>query len=245
MAHKRNTRSVSRRTALVAGTLAALAFGGPRAKASKMKRVVLLGDSVFDNAAYVGSRDPDVYRQLADLLPQDAQATLLAQDGAVIADVVLQLNRLPRDATHLVVSAGGNDALREAGVLDERAVSVADAMHKLAAIGDRFRRDYSALLDAVARRGLPAAVCTIYEARFPEPARRRVAATALTLLNDRITVEAFSRGLSLIDLRVIFDQDEDFANPIEPSARGGEKMARAIAAFTLGAPPSAGVFARS
>jgi hypothetical protein len=100
------------------------------------------------------------------------------------------------------------------------------------------------LLDAVARRGLPAAVCTIYEARFPEAARRRVAATALTLLNDRITVEAFSRGLSLIDLRVICDQEEDFANPIEPSARGGEKIARAIAAFTLGAPPSAGVFAR-
>ena len=209
-----------------------------------MKRVVLLGDSVFDNAAYVGSRDPDVRRQVADLLPQDAQAILLAQDGAFISDVVLQLGRLPRDATHLVVSAGGNDALREAGVLDERAVSVTDAMNKLAVVGDRFGCDYSALLDAVAKRGLPAAVCTIYEARFPEAARRRVAATALTLLNDRITVEAFSRGLSLIDLRVICDQEEDFANPIEPSARGGDKIARAIAAFTLDAPPSAGVFAR-
>jgi hypothetical protein len=243
MADKRNTRSVSRRTALLAGTLA-LAFSRTGAEASKMKRVVLLGDSVFDNAAYVRSGDPDVLRQVADLLPPDAQATLLAQDGAVIADVVLQLDRLPRDATHLVVSAGGNDALREAGVLDERAFSVADAMNKLAAVGDRFRRDYSALLGVIAKRGLPTAVCTIYEARFPEPARRRVAATALTLLNDRITVEAFSRGLSLIDLRVIFDQDEDFANPIEPSARGGEKMARAIAAFALGAPASAGVFAR-
>jgi hypothetical protein len=223
----------------------ALAFGHRSAKASNMKRVVLLGDSVFDNASYIGSRDPDVRRQVADLLPQEAQAILLAQDGAVIADVVLQLERLPQDSSHLVVSAGGNDALREAGVLDQRAVSVADAMNKLAAVGDRFRRDYSALLDAVAKRGLPAAVCTIYEARFPEAARRRIAATALTLLNDRITVEAFSRGLSLIDLRVIFDRDEDFANPIEPSARGGEKMARAIAAFTLGAAPAAGVFTRT
>ncbi len=235
---------MSRRAALVGGALA-LAFARPiGAEAPAMKRVVLLGDSVFDNAAYVGSREPDVRRQVADLLPQDGQASLLAQDGAFIADTMLQLDRLPRDATHIVVSAGGNDALREAGVLDESAVSVADAMNKLAAIGDGFRRDYSALLDAVARRGLPAAVCTIYEARFPEAARRRVAATALTLLNDRITVEAFSRGLSLIDLRVICDQEEDFANPIEPAARGGEKIARAIAVFTLGAPPSAGVFAR-
>jgi hypothetical protein len=235
--------TMSRRTALVGGALA-LAFARPiGAEAPVMKRVVLLGDSVFDNAAYVGSSEPDVRRQVADLLPQDGQAILLAQDGAFIAGTVLQLDRLPRDATHIVVSAGGNDALREAGVLDESAVSVADAMNKLAAI-DGFRRDYSALLDAVARRGLPAAVCTIYEARFPEAARRRVAATALTLLNDRITVEAFSRRLSLIDLRLICDQEEDFANPIEPSARGGEKIARAIAAFTLGAPPSAGVFAR-
>src|SRR6266487_446492 len=104
-----------------------------------------------------------------------------------------QLQSLPRDASHLIVSIGGNDALLASGVLDERATSVADALEKLAAIAYRFSGDYSAMLGRALAGALPTAVCTIYEPRFPQPARRKVAATALTLLNDRITREAFSR----------------------------------------------------
>jgi hypothetical protein len=58
----------------------------------------------------------------------------------------------------------------------------------------------------------------------------RVGRTALTALNDAITREAARRGLPLIDLRVIFDSPADYANPIEPSAKGGAKFAAAIAA---------------
>jgi len=67
---------------------------------------------------------------------------------------------------------------------------------------------------------------------------------ALSALNDQITRQAFSRGLTVIDLRIIFDRDEDFANPIEPSPLGGAKIARAIINFISGAPPSAGVIAQ-
>jgi hypothetical protein len=66
-----------------------------------------------------------------------------------------------------------------------------------------------------------------------------VAATALTVLNDRITREAFSRGATLIDLRVICDHDEDFTDAIEPSVRGGAKIAAAVMRFVNGAPSSA------
>jgi hypothetical protein len=72
--------------------------------------VVLLGDSVFDNAAYVAG-GPDVVTQLRGLLPPGWQATLLALDGGVISGVAGQLRSLPRDATHLVISVGGDDAL--------------------------------------------------------------------------------------------------------------------------------------
>ena len=44
---------------------------------------------------------------------------------------------------------------------------------------------------------------------------------------------AFTRGLPLVDLRLICDQDEDYANPIEPSVRGGEKIAAAIAGLMI------------
>jgi len=207
--------------------------------------VVLLGDSIFDNAAYVG-RDPDVRAQLQALLQRAkelSKATLLARDGATIAEIGAQSRKMPTDATHLAVSVGGNDALGAIGLLEAKATTVADALGQLATMGDEFRRDYTAMLDRVAARRLPTAVCTIYEPRFPEAALRRAAVTALAVLNDVISREAYARGLALIDLRLVCDQDEDFANPIEPSAHGGAKIARAILNFASGSAPNAAVFA--
>ena len=66
---------------------------------------------------------------------------------------------------------------------------------------------------------------------------------ASTLLNDAITREAFARGAVLIDLRLICDRDEDFANPVEPSARGGAKIAQAILGFVRETKPSSTVIA--
>jgi hypothetical protein len=61
-----------------------------------------------------------------------------------------------------------------------------------------------------------------------------VAVAGLTLFNDVITREAFGRGLPLVDLRLVCGEDADYANPIEPSARGGAKIAGAIAALVAG-----------
>ena len=192
-----------------------------------MTHIVLLGDSVFDNAPYVGPGQ-EVVQKLRDRLAPGWQATLLARDGAVLAGVTEQTRRVPTDATHLFVSAGGNDALGWTGMFSESATSVADALVRLAGIRREFQHRYRAMLDDVLRLGRPVAICTIYDVRFPDPVFREVAVTALTLLNDVITREAGSRGLPLLDLRTLFDEDADFANPIEPSAQGGEKLARAI-----------------
>jgi hypothetical protein len=195
-----------------------------------MTHIVLLGDSIFDNAAYVAG-GPDVVRQLREIFPTGWRATLNALDGAVIADVPQQLQKLPRDTTHLVLSIGGNDALGESGLLERKVTSMAEALELITAVRERFRSTYSRMLDQVLQRKLPLAVCTIYEARFPEPVTRRLAATALTTLNDAITREAFARGIDCIDLRILCNDDRDFANPIEPSVHGGAKIARAILNF--------------
>ncbi|MFB0488009.1 hypothetical protein ABIE45_000595 [Methylobacterium sp. OAE515] len=210
-----------------------------------MPHVVLLGDSVFDNAAYV-SGGPDVVSQLRTILPVDWQASLLAVDGNVIADVPRQLAGRPRDVSHLVVSVGGNDALRAAAVLEQPVQSVAHALAVLADVRDRFLAAYGTMLDAVQATGQPAALCTIYDPRYPDPQRRRLTAAALALLNDVITREVFARGLPLIDLRVLCGEDADFANPIEPSVQGGWKIAKAVAAFVRSCPEHSGspVFAR-
>ncbi|OWK27959.1 SGNH/GDSL hydrolase family protein [Sphingomonas mucosissima] len=198
-----------------------------------MSHVVLLGDSIFDNRVYV-SPEPDVRDQLQTRLGSDWRVTLLATDGHVTADVRRrQLQRMPKDATHLVISVGGNDALGHASILGERAGSVAEAVERLAQAQSSFAAVYSDMTDAVIQLGIPSAVCTIYDANYPEP-QRRLVVTALTLFNDVITRTAFSRGLPLIDLRLICNDPADYANPIEPSAQGGDKIAAAVAAMVRG-----------
>ena len=205
--------------------------------------IVLLGDSVFDNGAYV-SGGPDVIAQLREALTKDARATLLARDGAVTRDVTTQLKNLPSDTTHLVISAGGNDALGVSGILEERAASVAEVLARVADIQDRFRDDYREMIEAAAATRLPVAVSTIYDPRFEDPIRRRIGTTALAVFNDVITREAFSRGIDVLDLRLICNEDADFANPIEPSSRGGAKIASAIAKLVSGGADSSRAIGR-
>jgi lysophospholipase L1-like esterase len=189
--------------------------------------VVLLGDSSFDNKAYVGGQ-PDVVTHLRGQVPHPWRATLAARDGAVVSDIGRQLAQIPTDATHLVVSVGGNDALRREGIFNEAARSVGEAAGQLAELREAFRRDYGAMLDAVLARGLPVALCTIYDPRFTDPLRQRLGLMGLTLFNDGISRAAFAQGLPVLDLRLICDEDADFANPIEPSGQGGRKIASAI-----------------
>ncbi len=113
-----------------------------------MGHIVILGDSVFDNASYV-ERGEAVLDKLRSVLAPGWQVTLLARDGGVLADVSRQIERLPADATHLFVSAGGNDALRHVGVLGEPVASVHEALATLATIKEQFQERYLEMLDRV------------------------------------------------------------------------------------------------
>ncbi len=193
-----------------------------------MTHVVLLGDSIFDNAAYTGGA-PDVVGQLRRRLPQGSKATLGAVDGGMIGDVRGQLQRLPADATHLILSVGGNDAMDHIDFLDAPAGSTAEALLGLAEIAAGFERRYHAMLNDVLARGLPTAICTVYYPRFPDATLQTIAVTALSVFNDCIIRAALVHRLPLLDLRFVCTEEGDYADPIEPSARGGEKISRAIA----------------
>jgi lysophospholipase L1-like esterase len=193
-----------------------------------LKHVILLGDSIFDNAAYVGNA-PDVVRQVCQRLPHHGStATLRAVDGGTTEDVREQLQHLPADATHLIVSAGGNDALGYVDFLGTPAKSTAEALLGLADIAAEFERKYRVMLTEVLAYGLPTAICTIYYPRFPDPDLQKIAITGLTVFNDCIIRAAFTHSLPLLDLRLICTEEGDYADPIEPSAQGGEKIANAL-----------------
>ena len=188
--------------------------------------VVLLGDSIFDNESYVPGGAP-VIEQLRRKLPKGSRATLLAVDGAVCDSVAAQVRRVPDDATHLLVSVGGNDALRESGLLHEVRRPAGAVFKALAEVQQSFRHNYRAMLRAVLSVGRPTAVCTVYDA---VPGLVAEAVTLLSVFNDVIVREAARERLAVLDLRLICDEPRDYSlvSPIEPSEQGGMKIVERI-----------------
>jgi hypothetical protein len=192
-----------------------------------MRHIVLLGDSIFDNGAYTAGA-PDVVTQLRGVLPGGWRATLLAVDGATTRDLGAQLRRVSSDGTHLVISMGGNDALQNIDLLDMRVDSSAAAFGTLARRTAAFEDVYRAAMREAVALGRDTTVCTIYNGAL-EPLQATAARVALTAFNDVILRTAVDFRLCAIELRSICTEPADYANPIEPSARGGMKIARAIA----------------
>src|SRR5215510_10763114 len=192
-----------------------------------MPHVVLIGDSIFDNGAYTRG-GPDVISQVRASLPDGWHGTLIAVDGSTTEEIRGQLDRVPSDATHLVLSVGGNNALMQLGILDISVSSMTMAIETLANVASAFEARYRSCVAACLKVGLPLAVCTIYNGSFEDLAFQRIASTTLTVFNDAIMRVALEHGLAVIDLRSVCAAHEDYANPIEPSSVGGEKIARAI-----------------
>jgi hypothetical protein len=198
-----------------------------------MPHVVLLGDSIFDNGSYTGGK-PDVIAQVRDSLPSNWKSTLLAVDGATTEGIPSQLARLPSDATHLVLSVGGNDALGRSNILDMPSRSTAQAFTMLADATREFEAAYRKTVAVCMKRDLPLAICTIYNGNFPDKDFQRRATTAVAVFNDAIIRVGGENKLTVIELRRVCDQPQDYANPIEPSSIGGAKIAKAIARVVTG-----------
>jgi GDSL-like lipase/acylhydrolase family protein len=189
--------------------------------------VVLLGDSVFDNAVYT-SGAPDVVTHLRALLPTGWQATLLARDGATTGELAPQLRRIPTDASHLVVSIGGNDILGNLDLLSLKVASSAEALEICAARAASFERDYRRAIRQTLALQRTTAVCTVYNGAL-DAVRAVAARTGLAIFNDAILRAAVDFQVDALELRSICTEQADYANPIEPSGEGGLKIARAIA----------------
>ncbi|HEY1068346.1 MAG TPA: SGNH/GDSL hydrolase family protein [Pirellulales bacterium] len=194
-----------------------------------MSHVVLLGDSIFDNASYVAG-GPAVIDHLKRLLPGGWKATLAAVDGAMVEHVAAQLaRRVPSDATHLVLSIGGNDALSASGLVRfGEAASIADALAQMRQLQTDFQRAYRAMLDELLALQKPLILCTVYDS---VPGLEPAEYAGLCLFNDVILREAFRVGADVIDLRAVCQEPDDYAaaSPIEPSVQGGWKIADAVA----------------
>lgn len=191
----------------------------------KMNDVVLIGDSVFDNGAYVD--ESSVVYEMRKILIGKARVTLLAEDGAVVADIGHQIKRIPKTATHIVLSVGGNDAILTGRLFWHKQVSNSrDAFTNVARYMDDFAIRYEQMFRELSSLGVPITICTIYDS---VPNINDYERAGLCLFNDVITRYA-ALAAGIIDLRVHFTRSELFSkhSPIEPSDCGSEFLAKLI-----------------
>ena len=118
----------------------------------------------------------------------------------------------------LGASAGGNDALHHSSLLDRGASSSGQVLGWVVDAVEGFERRYRETLRGVLARALPVTLCTIHNGSLGPPTQRL----------------ATEHRVPVIELRRVCTEPADYANPIEPSVRGGGKIARAIAGAVLG-----------
>ncbi len=202
------------------------------------KELILIGDSIFDNAIYVAG-GPSVSEQITiGLDPSNWTVELGAIDGATTPDVANQITADCPETAIIALSIGGNDALQHLGLLtDNNRILISETLSKFYTIREEFRKNYQEALDYLLALGCPLIVCTIYNPDFNRDAQTKplqfTAEAALSFFNDVITQEALVRSIEIMDLRQICTESEDFANPIEPSCIGGQKIAEYLCSWAV------------
>ena len=152
-------------------------------------------------------------------------------DGATCADILgSQIDDVER-ADRIVLSAGGNDALQHIDLLEAVIETTAkDVLVRLWSIREQFRRSYAALLDRLVLTRRPVLVLTVYNPCFHghgfDAAYQHAAESAVSIINDVIQQEGRRRSFDILELRELFHDRTDYANPIEPSAIRGAKLAK-------------------
>ena len=85
-----------------------------------MKKIYMLGDSVFDNKVYINQGERDTKEWTEHFFKDHpTEIEFLALDGAVTESVRdQQVSYIDEDAENITISVGGNDLLRYVPLLE-------------------------------------------------------------------------------------------------------------------------------
>ena len=195
--------------------------------------VYVFGDGSIDNLRYVSDAGQTVAAHLRRLAsPKGWRVESRAEEYAAIADIPAQTDKGAIETPAvIVVSVGGRDALLHIDLVADPSKHVVSprAFLEYHRIKEEFRAAYGRALDHVAAFKQPTAVCTVFNPDSPDAGFKKMVSAGLSFFNDVITEEALRRDFSIIDLRLAVANDEDYANPIRPSDKGGQRIAEEIA----------------
>lgn len=195
-------------------------------------KIALIGDSIFDNDSYV-QPGCAVIDHLRKQLFHGEIATLYARDGAVCSSIQNQIPGIS-SCDYLVMSIGGNDALRWSGIVNENVSNVGEALSKLTVMRQDFLIEYKSALKKAIKFSSHGKlfICTIYDCI---PGLSSELKTALAIFNEIILYFSSLYKIPMIDLRVVCSEEKCYSkiSLIEPSEYGGQKIADAIIAAIL------------
>ncbi len=199
-----------------------------------MSFITLLGDSIIDNKSYVQHGEFSVLEHLEN--QSDLQFQQIAYDGHTTENVLKGQINSPsiQSSSHLVLSAGGNDLLYNIPFLYEGPIeningAVAGVQQY---IFNPLQQRYETIVEKLSSHRANLLLCTVYEGDLGRTDEYRdvldSSKTMVSTFNDTVYKTASMYNADVLELRHIFTSPEDYANPIEPSHIGGEKLAQAI-----------------
>lgn len=197
----------------------------------KKHYVSLLGDSIIDNKVYVGEGELSVTEHLQH--KSSSYFTMIAVDGDTTKDVLdNQLDNLKESVSHIVLSIGGNDLLQNLHLLQDETSGMKFALEKCSELISQIQENYIKILEHLSQYDAKVLLCTVYEGDLESDLLLakydKAGQVMLKMHNDTVYYLASKFEVDVLELRNIFTYKEDYANPIEPSHIGGEKLARAI-----------------
>ncbi len=197
-----------------------------------MNKLVLLGDSTIDNKVYVEPGELSVKEHLDNLV--DYEVLQIALDGAITDDVINnQINLIPPDTTHILLSIGGNDLLQEIDFLyQDLKYTPKRLLETVIDLLSPVTENYETIVKQLSTNRAKLLCATVYEGNLVGSVEfdsiSNSSKAMVSLLNDSIFRICDEYKLDTLDLRNIFVSPEDYANPIEPSHEGGLKFAKKI-----------------
>ena len=189
------------------------------------RSIVLLGDSILKNNSYVtdGKGVDNIIEERSLKNDQNIELYSLAENNSKIVDVYSQINKIPLDinnkSTIIFLSSGGNDILsfyvdQHGDTTDTGFLNTMLAAYKnlIKSIQTRMNLCQIVLLD-------------IYYPTCNQFAQYR---PILEKWNGLIATYARENSLGLLQISQSVTSNDDFTLGIEPSEKGGEKIAQLI-----------------
>ena len=190
----------------------------------RSRHVVLLGDALLDAYSSI-DKSPGEFEDA--LLPGTRGQWKISVVSAAEIERAGSALALPKDATHAIIFIEGNYAIEQSGLLHGQPAQV-QSLEQLSLAADEFERTLGRLIHVAQAARLVIMVCTMFQPNYKDPVRQRTACAALAVFNDRVTKRAAAARVSVIDLRLICNEPEDYDKPTQLSKSGLQKAANVI-----------------